>query len=1332
MTNSTVPGVNATHHFTKAGTFDVQLINTYGGCYDTITKKITVSSGAAITGFITDKSSSCKAPLTVQFEDTTTGAVRWHWNFGTGVAGDTSNEKAPSFTFTQSKNHTVTLTVTNAAGCQTSATKIITIAPATITIAPTKSSSIHGLYGCPGLSINFKSFPEGGLKNYRWDFGDGGSSTEAEPQHTFNGIGQYTVKLVYTTAAGCEDSVVYTNYVRTYQKPVVDFESLSGLSICGNTPVKFADRTDTATSWHWDFGDGGTSNLKNPVHSYSSEGDFSVKLIATNQYCSDTLLKKQFIKLTPPFPSISGIVKNCSDRGTLTLSQASVGAKKLEWNFGDGSANQTFTTEQLQVSHTYTKSGVYKVFLYTSNDQCTTYDTMYVSVHLKQRPKLIADKKSLCGSDTLAITVTGLEPIQYYYAPSRQTFNYPYTGRWEYSDGTVISNTNSFAAPGLTQKLTHLRPGKDSIRLITYDGIGGCYDTSDYVSVTVSGPIASFTKDAAIKCARAPIQFTDASSGTGGVPIAQWIWNFGDGRRDTLTRGGSISHRYEQTGAFYPALKVVDANGCYAQTAPQGNQVTVYGPLANFHTLDTAVSPGQPVRFVNTTDTWPGYPVTYTWDFGDGNTSAQFAPTHRYTATGYYTVKLIARSTFGCVDSLVRLRYIEVKTVKSAFKINASYVNSNSCPPLLARFVSNAVNADSLFWDFGDLSYADNVRTPNHTYFQPGVYKVYLYAFGKGGVVDTAMQEVTVNGPYGTVETNKLKGCVPTEISLTAHATNAVNYTWDFGDGSVSQGDDTVSVYTYTDAGIYQPRVIMKDAAGCTATFRVKDSIIIDDITANIQPDLKLICDVGTVTFGSEVANFSHDSLKKDLQYHWNFGTGNAGDTANTLTGRFHYDKPGKYAVSFSAQSIYGCTGVVRDTITVFQKPQIAVSALASVCQKDSVRFGAVANMANLNWRWNFGNGVKDTVQRPAAKAFADSGTYSVEVVAFNNPACADTAIQTIVVNALPQINLSPRDTLICKGDAITLQAHNGALYQWTSNNPLPQNNISAIKVAPAQSSFYRVRVTTAAGCRAEDSLKITVSQPFDVTVKPTDVTVCAGTMLPLKATGAVRYQWLPADGLNNSSIDNPLAKPLATTQYKVVGYGADACFTDTALVNVTVIPLPKVTASNDTTVMVGSVVPLRALTSNDVTRLSWMPAEYLSCTTCATPISTPREPMAYTVTVANAFGCTAADSVQIHLQCANSVVFIPNTFTPNGDGVNDVFYPRGVDIKSVRYFRIFDRWGELIFEKGSFGIDDIRSGWDGTFRGKALPTAVFVYTAEMICDNGEVFKLKGSIMLVR
>ena len=101
-------------------------------------------------------------------------------------------------------------------------------------------------------------------------------------------------------------------------------------------------------------------------------------------------------------------------------------------------------------------------------------------------------------------------------------------------------------------------------------------------------------------------------------------------------------------------------------------------------------------------------------------------------------------------------------------------------------------------------------------------------------------------------------------------------------------------------------------------------------------------------------------------------------------------------------------------------------------------------------------------------------------------------------------------------------------------------------------------------------------------------------------------------------------------------------------------------------------------------------------------------------------------------MKCTDEGVLIPNRFSPNKDGVNDIFYPRGKGVRTINYLRIFNRWGELIFEKTNFNIDDKNMGWDGTYMAKDLPTDVFVYSTEMICDGGQSFSLKGTIMIIR
>ena len=1331
--NSTSTSPNITHNYAQPGNYTVQMINTYGTCKDTLTQQVKVERSPKLDGYLNDKTGSCKAPVTINFEDTSTGTVRWKWNFGTGIAADTSNQKKVSFTFNQIRSYYVTLTVTNAEGCLATYGKFIIVARPNISIGYTKSNSSSGLYGCPGLTIKFKSYPEGELTDYQWSFGDGGSSTDAEPEHSFANPGFYNIKLRYKTAGGCEDSVTYNSYVRVYSKPKPNFESLSGLTICGNTPVQFKDLTDTATRWYWNFGDGTVSYDKNPIHSYGREGQFTVTLISTNQYCSDTVAKPQFIKLVPPFTDITSYSKNCFEKGKVFMNQASQGASKWAWDFGDGSLQETYSTNKPQVTHTYSKSGVYRVVLYASNDQCTTHDTMYVSIMVKQNPVLSANKTTVCGSDSITFTVAGLDTIKYYYNYLFPNVVYPYTGRLVYSDGTVHSYLSSSWYAPYSFKATKFRPGEDSVRLITYDAINGCYDTSNYVKLKISGPIAGFKFANTIFCAGNKITFTDTSRGTGNAAIVKWIWNYGDNKIDTLLINGTTTHVYNGANYFYPRLKVIDANGCFAESVNNVSAVAVYGPAVNFSAKDTVVSPNTPVQFFNTTQTWPNYPITYSWDFGDGSVkSSEIAPVHIYTQSGTYTVKLVARNTYGCIDSLIRTSYIVVKTIKAQFTLTASYINNNNCPPLVARFQNTSLNADSLFWSFGDNSYSNNTPNPSHTYFQPGVYKVILYAFGKG-TLDSSSQEVTVKGPYGTIIPDVLTGCSPTKVTLKADAVNAVNYSWDFGDGYVTQGKDSFAVHSYSKAGIYQPKVIMKDAGGCTSTFLMQDSVIIDILNISFIPDKLLVCDSGSVQFNSSMRTFSKDSLDLPVTYHWNFGSGKPGDTSNLKTPAFYYKKPGRFAVTLDVQTALGCKANISDTITVLQKPKGAINAIDSICAGGSVQFtGAVSDSNLIKWKWNFGNGSTSTVQNPPVQNFVNAGNYAVQLVVFSTPACVDTVYKQLLVHPNPIINLLPKDALLCKGDSLKIIAHDGARYEWQSTNPISNPSSSSIIVSPQLNSVYTVQVTNQHNCASRDSSKIVVSQPFKITVSSATDSICYSSGVQLNVQGGVSYKWSSPSTLNNGAVSNPVAKPTATTTYTVVGYGSDHCFTDTARISIAVIPLPQIKLGNDTTLVVGSDIHFQPQLSNDVSGILWTPSSFLSCITCRNPISTPKDDINYIATVKNYFGCIASDTIKIKLKCTDEGVFIPNSFTPNKDGVNDIFYPRGKGVRTINYLRIFNRWGELIFEKTNFNIDDKNMGWDGTYMGKDLPTDVFVYSTEMICDGGQSFSLKGTIMIIR
>jgi gliding motility-associated-like protein len=144
------------------------------------------------------------------------------------------------------------------------------------------------------------------------------------------------------------------------------------------------------------------------------------------------------------------------------------------------------------------------------------------------------------------------------------------------------------------------------------------------------------------------------------------------------------------------------------------------------------------------------------------------------------------------------------------------------------------------------------------------------------------------------------------------------------------------------------------------------------------------------------------------------------------------------------------------------------------------------------------------------------------------------------------------------------------------------------------------------------------------------------------------------------------------------------------------------------------------------------VPSLGLDCTTCPTPQLRAQQTQLYRVMVRNEGGCTAFDDLTVTVTCGGGNVFLPNTFSPNGDGMNDVFYPRGTGISGIKSLRVYNRWGQVVFERLNVKANNPLEGWDGTIRGVKAPSDVYVYTCEVICINNEVVPLKGDITLIQ
>jgi gliding motility-associated-like protein len=483
-------------------------------------------------------------------------------------------------------------------------------------------------------------------------------------------------------------------------------------------------------------------------------------------------------------------------------------------------------------------------------------------------------------------------------------------------------------------------------------------------------------------------------------------------------------------------------------------------------------------------------------------------------------------------------------------------------------------------------------------------------------------------------------------------------------------------------------------------------------------------------TSGCEALQIQFSNGNNVLNSHWNFGTGIPADTSNSSSPLFTFTKAGSYTASLQVSNQEGCTSSSNTTIVVYPTPQSDFLQPGPACVGSSISLnGIVKDPTGITWLWNFGNGQTSNLQNPAAQRFTTAGNYQINLVVKNAAGCSDTTSRTLVVQPVPVPGINNAQVKICLGSSILLQAKDGVSYSWSPATGLTSAAVSNPTANPTTDTRYKVTVTNAAGCTGTDSLLVKVTQPFSLRAS-SDTIVCIGKSVTLTSNGALRYLWSGA-GVNQTS-NSVTVKPTNTTTYTVTGFGADSCFTQIKSVTVTVIPLPTVDAGNDTTVMVGSSFALKPAYSPDVTKWIWTPSQYLDCIDCPSPVSTPRSEVNYLLTVQNQYQCEASDSRTVKLLCNNESIFLPNTFTPNGDGTNDVWYPRGRGISAVRYLRVFNRWGQLIFERQNFNADDRSAGWDGTYKGQKLPPDVFVYSLGMICDNGQLVDVKGNVMIVR
>ncbi len=1283
---------NPTYTYANPGIYTIKLIADFGLCRDSISKTITVNPKptAAFSGNILF---ACRAPLTTTFTNTSTGGTSYSWNFGDG---STSTALSPTHTYTSNGTYTVTLIVQNTNGCQDTLRRVnyIIISPPSITaINPLPAQ------GCVPYPITFAPVVAAAgqnIVNYQWDFGDGSTGSGPSPSHTYTTEGTYTVKLKVTAANGCTDSISIPAGVKVGNKPMTAF-SATPLIACAQDPIHFTDLTSAPLpdEWFWQFGDGGTSTQQNPEYHYNDTGHFTVTLIVTRNGCKDTLKKIDYIFIKPPIARFVDSF-DCSNQNLHFFLDRSKGALTYNWTFGDGG-----TSTIPSPNHLYADTGRYTVKLKVSNGTCQHEATANVLV--------LNEKANFNIQDSIACKSTAKKFLAF--ANPLNLRNYS----WDFGEGFGATSTT---VPAIVHSYSSL--GLFNVKLTITD-LNGCTDTlSKPVAVAQNGPRADFSSYQKV-CVRNLTTFTDSSRADASNPIVQWIWNYGDTTGWHTYTAPPFTHAYTTGGLYAVTLVTVDAAGCRDTITKQGN-VQINDPKANFVSADTIVCLNTPVTI---TDISQGNIQLRAWDLGDGTTAATANVVHPYTAEGSYNIRLKVIDEAGCIDSIVKPLYINVFNAKARFFLSDSFT---TCPPLFITFTNQSINARISSWDFGDAN-TSNLQNPSHTYTMAGIFTVQLAVEGNGGCRDTATKRIVINGPSGTFTYGPLTGCAPLFVNFIATAQNTTKYTFDFTDGNTQFGAGTTASHQYLLPGNYLPKMILEDSFGCRFPVPGPDTIHVKGVKTLIRSlPSYLICD-------SAVVQFQDSTVANDVisSFQWNFGDG----TTSFVRNPSHvYRTPGVYTVTLMVTTTSGCSSAdtLRVPIKVVPSPQIGITGLLEGCVPTTVQFtGQWLNQdtSTVTWNWNFNNGQTSTQQNPGTITYNTPGNYNITLVARNGSGCSNTITHPLTVWPLPNIDAGP-DKFVCRGQSATITASGGLTYSWTAHPSLSCTNCTSPGARPDSTRWYYVRGTDSHTCQNTDSVLVRVKQPFVMRVAPGD-TLCVGQSFQLQGFGAENYLWTPSRYLSSTTIANPVSRPDSSITYRLIGYDSVGCFRDTGFVTLKVYPIPKVDIiENQITINAGDPIQFHSNASADVNRWRWNPQMNLTCIDCPNPIANPRQSMVYTLTVSNQGRCTATDRVNITLLCKEGNVFVPNTFSPNNDGANDVFYPRGKGLFSVKSMRVFNRWGELLFEKTNFQANDPAFGWDGKQNGVPLTPDVYVYVMEILCDNSVIYNVKGNVTLLK
>ena len=1080
--------------------------------------------------------------------------------------------------------------------------------------------------------------------------------------------------------------------------------------VCISNPVvKFKNTTcplDNRYTFEWDFGDpasgaNNTSGAENPTHTYPRIGSYTVKLKVTG-FCGAFTISKQIRVLDPPQASAtySKLPVYCAPY-ELRIINTSINGTLHRWKITPDTG-WAYTTGYDSYSGSpivrFNSVGDYKMIL-TASSPCgidSKWETNTISV--RQKPKIALDSiNGIC-------IPFAFKPVPKLIYSGGETPQY----LWTFNNGGQTTTSTNFD-PGT---INFVSPGNSSVQ---FKASNGCGDTTITQNMQLTG-----TLNISFPNVRTQLCDIDSFVVLRGTP-AGGTWS---GRG--ITSSGIVSPKNLGTGDYTFNYSIIQG------TCRDNQDITI-------KVIGNKVLAGEIQEVCNSNQSRlilrGGTPAGGTWS-GRGvidSINGIFDPS--LVRVGETSVIYTYRDAgSGCPNDDAKNI-----TVNAAPKAILDIINLGVCSNANKLFTHKSQGAIEYKWYFGDGD-SSSLENPFRAYQLPGQYDLTLIAKSFRGCSDTTNQKVSViTAPKIGFAINKKEGCTPLNVALNNTTQGAgIAYLWDFGNGSTSSQTQPgqVTLINNSDRDTTYKIVLNAIVAGCS---NIKDSVV---VTVVAPPKASFGLDVEKGCSPLKV-KFNNLSTGSPRNFAWDFRNGGTTTDAIPTVQSFLTDSVAReYSIKLVASNICRSDSIEKK-ITVnssFLRPLFAVNQDRG-CEPLTVNFTNYA-ATGTTVTYDFGDGNRYTNPNPTYN-FEKAGIYTVTQYA-SGICGADSVKKVITVYPTPSAKFTYQQFDSCHDYRVKFKSNISQdvniVWDFGDSTQNGQNNpIHNFRKAGLYKTTLKVQ-GIGTTCTAADSTIVEVKSPLkfkiDSIVNSKCYGVNSGAIVIRRGDvtgGALKYQFSLNDSTFKEVNTSGVFSNLKGREYYTVWVRDTAGCTDTAQVfingrlplNIDAGPMREVELGDSLLIFIQGNV-------REKLKVKWEPEVGVTCPTCEQTFIKPKISTIYRIDATDALGCTERTFLTV---AVNKVVkiFVPNTFSPNDDGFNDVFSPHtGLSVQRVKYLRIFNRWGEMVYQAQNFEPNDRNIFWDGRHRGKSLEPQVLVYVMEVELVDGAIELVKGDVTVVK